>query len=330
MLIKSIKIVYLVFAPLPSSATAGEKSEFKKSKSHPYFFDIDIDAKLIGNGKINLNHKKILFKHFIYNESVFVGEFIYKIESGLSMEAISEKESINEKIKNLMMQKFNVKENLVEEYSVVLINNPNLSPASLIKARKFILARLIRAIDEEIDEESANEILGSRIQYSKDDMTIVDWEGAVIIAKKGDYESDLELFKVGNYQLLKYRLLDAEIDKSLEKLRENPPKNKSLLKSIVKSELEILLDFDKVDQSLLLVGDWYSAKLYRIIAKEFYLDSWKEIVKNKLDSLKTIEGTIRENLTFSWERLYDMVSIIGWAILLIGYFYLYFKDAGLL
>jgi hypothetical protein len=34
--------------------------------------------------------------------------------------------------------------------------------------------------------------------YSKDDLTIVDWDGAIIIAPDGDFQSDIELLKVGN------------------------------------------------------------------------------------------------------------------------------------
>ena len=34
------------------------------------------------------------------------------------------------------------------------------------------------------------------------------------------------------------------------------------------------LDFEKINQGLLLIGDWYTAKLYRIIYEEFYLDEW--------------------------------------------------------
>ena len=41
---------------------------------------------------------------------------------------------------------------------------------------------------------------------------------------------------------------------------------------IVQLRLELMLDFEHTDQNLLLIGDWYTAKLYEAIRSELYLD----------------------------------------------------------
>ncbi len=79
---------------------------------------------------------------------------------------------------------------------------------------------------------------------------------------------------------------------------------------------------------LLLIGDWYTAKLYQAIQSELYLKDWKESVKAKLDNLENIVETIKDNFTVSFENLMDKLQLIGWVLLLIGYLYLYFLDAG--
>lgn len=92
--------------------------------------------------------------------------------------------------------------------------------------------------------------------------------------------------------------------------------------------LDIMLDFEHTEQNLLLIGDWYSAQLYHAICSEFYLEEWKQTVKSKLDNLEGIVETIQENFSLSWLSLLETIQITGWLILLIGYFILFFMEAG--
>ena len=89
-----------------------------------------------------------------------------------------------------------------------------------------------------------------------------------------------------------------------------------------------MLDFERAEQNLLLIGDWYTSKLYEAIQAELYLKDWKESVKAKLDNIENIVETIKDNFSMSWENLMDQLQMLGWVILLIGYIYLYFLDAG--
>ncbi len=184
-----------------------------------------------------------------------------------------------------------------------------------------------------LTEIEVNQILGSRARYSQRDLTVVDWGGALIIAEEGDFQSDIELLKIGNYQLLRYRLLDRVIERNLQSLRQlvisaRPwlSGESRTLQKVVEQRLTLLLDFKKIDQSLLLIGDWYSAQVYRLIVEQFFLNDWKNVVRLKLDSLTAIDEIVRQNLAFSWRRLLDFIQLIGWLLLLIGYFILFFAN----
>jgi predicted GIY-YIG superfamily endonuclease len=142
------------------------------------------------------------------------------------------------------------------------------------------------------------------------------------------------LLKIGNYQLLRYRVLDQSIEEMLDKINERffqtkrPRATRGLIRQIAEHRLEVMLDFERTDQNLLLIGDWYTAKLYEAIQNEFYLKDWKESVRAKLDNLENIVETIQENFSLSWETLMDRLQLLGWVLLLVGYIYLYFLDAG--
>jgi hypothetical protein len=103
-----------------------------------------------------------------------------------------------------------------------------------------------------------------------------------------------------------------------------------MIRQIAEHKLEIMLSFERTEQSLLFIGDWYTSKLYEIIHNEFYLKDWKASVKTKLDNLESIVQTIQENFALSFETLMDRVQLIGWVLLLIGYLYLYALDAGMI
>ena len=186
-----------------------------------------------------------------------------------------------------------------------------------------------------LDKEEIGEILASRSRYSTQDLTLVDWEGAVIIAPNNDFQSDIVLLKIGNYQLLRYRILDKRIEEMLDKINESffknrrrPRATRGMIRQIAEHRLEVILDFERAEQSLLLIGDWYTAKLYESIHKELYLKDWKESVRSKLDNLENIVQTVKDNFLLSWENLMDRLQLLGWVILLVGYIYLYMLDAG--
>ena len=87
-----------------------------------------------------------------------------------------------------------------------------------------------------------------------------------------------------------------------------------------------MLDYEKINQGLLLIGDWYTAKLYRIIFDEFYLDEWAAVIQSKLKNLESIIQVIQDNFSFSWSSFLEMVQIGGWLILLVGYFVLFYFE----
>jgi hypothetical protein len=224
---------------------------------------------------------------------------------------------------------------LFEEYSILLVKEARPTPDKWIEKNSLPLANFIRSQRDVFDREEMNEILTSRTRYSAGELTLIDWEGAVIIAPRADFRSDIALLKIGNYQLLRYRMLDQTIEGLLDKIKETffqnkrrPRPTRGMIRKIAEHRLEVMLDFERAEQSLLLIGDWYTAKLYESIHNEFYLKDWKESVRAKLDNLENIVTTIQNNFTLSFENLMDRLQMLGWVLLLIGYLYLYFLDAG--
>ncbi len=133
---------------------------------------------------------------------------------------------------------------------------------------------------------------------------------------------------------MRYRLLDQSVEELLKAINRAFQQSKFsvfgptrvTLRRIITHRLEIMLEFEHTEQNLLLIGDWYTAKLYKIICDEFYLDDWKQVVQSKLDNLESLISTIQENFSMTWSGFLDLVQLVGWLVLLVGYFILFFLE----
>ncbi len=330
-------LYYLLSFPdvVPSSPAPAEK--ITGLKDAPYFQPVDISVQTLPGMESQVGETTILVARQRYDDRVQVVECRYTLPDPLSTAGNHERDRIQTALRNQLIPPDLRESGLYEEYAVLCLTQIEGTPDEFFKTNAGTLAHFIRSQRESLDPAEIDEILISRVRYSNQDLTLVDWEAAVIIAPQGDFQSDIELLKIGNYQLLRYRILDKSIEGILrdinreflqgKKSRFKP--TRSSLRRIVAHRLEIALDFEHTDQNLLLIGDWYTAKLFGIIRNEFYLDEWKSAVRTKLDNLEAIITTIQENFSLSVAGLMENVQLVGWIILLIGYFVLFFMDAGL-
>lgn len=330
-----MEICYLLAFPDTDDGKAPAPEQFKGLKDSPYFQPIDIDLVSLGEETIVIEGHAVMVTSQRYDGRVQMVECHFDLKDPFAVTVLQERAKIESALQSRFIPAPIRQSGLFEEYIILLVGEAKPSPEKWIDRNALAISKFIRSQREVLGQEEITEILASRTRYSTDELTLVDWEGAVIIALNGDFQSDIALFKIGNYQLLRYRMLDQSIEVMLDRINEAFFKNKrrprptrGLLRQITEHRLEVMLDFERAEQYMLLIGDWYTSKLYEAIQNEFYLKDWKESVKTKLDNLENIVETIKDNFSVSFEGLMDKLQLIGWVVLLIGYIYLYILDAG--
>ena len=332
------ELCYILCFPDVVENTPEPPEQIRGLKDAPYFQPIDISVRTLGQAQVQAGGEQVSVLRQRYDDRIQVVECKFPMTDVLGPKAIQCRENIeNDLLRQIVPQRY-LESGLFEEYIILLLSEVNSSD-KFVDSHAKKLAHFLRTQREALDKAEIEDILVSRVRYSKNDLTVVDWDGAIIIAPDGDFQSDIELLKVGNYQLLRYRTLDQSVENSLrdiaKQFRSHPSRallpgpTRKRIRRIVQQRLEVMLDFEHTDQNLLLIGDWYTAKLYGVIREELYLDNWKESVHTKLDNMESIISTIQENFSLSWSGLMGQVELIGWIILLIGYFVLFFIDAGL-
>lgn len=303
----------------------------------PYFQPVDLDVRLLGATAVQLEGVHISLQPQLYEETIQIVECRFVLEDVLSTAVMQLVERVKEALRTMLVPDEVQQTELWEEYFLLMIQEVAFSPDTFVKHYAAELALLLRSQRERLSEEDTTSSLISRLHYSAQDITIVDWEGGIIIAPDGDFQSDIEVMKVAIYQLLRYRMLDKRIDEKLDYVRQKfsqerpgwvmPVQSRRTVQQIIQERLTLLLDFERVDQQLLMIGDWYTAQLYRMIIDELYLDEWKTSVKNKLESMESITQVVQDNFTISWSYLLDIVQLVGWLLLLLGYIYFFYLDS---
>lgn len=329
-----MELCYLLAFPDSDDSPPQPVEQIKGLKDAPYFQPIDIGLVTLGDETLIIEGYAVSVMRQRYDGRVQMIECHYELEDPFAASTLSDRTKIQSALQSRYTPEAFRRNGLFEEYTILLVQHVKPSPDKWIEKNNLAIANFIRSQREVFDKGEVSEILASRTRYSASELTLVDWEGAVIIAPLADYQSDIALLKIGNYQLLRYRMLDQSIEEMLDKINERffqakrPRATRGLVRQIAAHRLEVMLDFERAEQNLLLIGDWYTAKLYESIQNELYLKDWKESVRAKLDNLENIVETIQDNFMLSWEALMERAQMLGWVLLLIGYIYLYLLDAG--
>jgi hypothetical protein len=325
-----LEICHLFLLPA-GAAPAGAAEPSLTPRDAPDFFEVDIGICSAGHSELDAAGTPVAVAAQIFDGQVWIADCRYRLTDALAPDASARKQTIEDAIDQQLLHASPQPDGMWVRYSVLLVQDMDGDPDRFVDTNAAALARLVRTLPKPPDEIQIGEILRIRARFSESDMTIVDWVGAVIITELGDHDSDVELFKIGNYQLMRYRMLDRAIEDNLRNLRAEladprplwRPGRQRTIATVVEQRLELLLAFEKTAQSLMFIGNWYSARVYSLIVRELYLEDWRGTVSGKLESLAAIDETVRESLTFSWRRVLDLIQLFGWAFLLVGYFVLF-------
>jgi hypothetical protein len=217
-----------------------------------------------------------------------------------------------------------------EEYSVYVVSEYQGAPEELVDRER--MAALLKSERLPLDPAEVDYTLSVRFKYARHDLVIVDWDGALVFDPEGDVAWATELLELGNLQLLRYRLLDRELDGRLRRVTqlvdEAGEKMQAFFKAseirralgeLLRLRSQSIAEFQDVEREIKLIGDWYAARLYELVTRRFRLDDWRRAVKEKLDGLASIYATAADRFTVSWERRARWIELIAWYVLLIGW-----------
>jgi hypothetical protein len=181
------------------------------------------------------------------------------------------------------------------------------------------IAQILRAERQALSDQEVEDALAVRVSYSANDVTLVDWNAALLIDSAGD---DVRaLLEFANVELLEMRYVDQKLDRALDQAHETLSRRSWNLPSIfgsygadLRSLAELQVDnaalFEGVNNTLKLVGDQYLARVYRMINRRFHLDEWDASILRKLQTLESIYEKISDQASNRRMEILEWVIII--------------------
>jgi len=303
--------------------------ETKTVRSAPSYPDVIPKQKVIKQEERGVDDRMVGFLVKAYLPDVLVVEASVEVDSILADTTLELKRKLVTECRRVLAE-FTCNKEFDEEYSVYCISGYQGDPEVYLSLYGDRIVAFLKNENEQLDEEEVSATLSSYLKYGKDDITIVDWDGAFIFDAAGDFMSNIELFEIANLQLLRSRILADDLDRRLEKTLNllRTPKTlplirsrdiRKVLKEIIEIRTQSILESETIEHNIKLIGDWYSARLYSLIARKFHLDEWAKDIKEKLDMLEDVYTMATENFSISYRATIEFVILAGWFILLLLY-----------
>lgn len=326
------KIVVFILAESPR-LKGGEPITISKSESAPHYFGSSVPSQMrLGEESRTIGGEKISIEIKAYPPTILLVEAHAEIQDLFSEQALEMRSALMQLCREIINQHDGNFE-LSEEYAVGVVAGYDGDPEQFF-SRASHIATFLKSERLPLDEKEVEYTLNSQMKYAKDDLVIVDWDGAIVFDPSGEYQSVLELLELANLQLLRYRILDLELDQRLKKMgriAKLPTKkipflrNKEVsqaFKDVIAIRTRSIAEFGAIEREIKLIGDWYSARLYDFATKKFKLDIWKNTVKDKLESLEDIYSIVAENFSITRSEFLELIQILLFFVLQAGWFVL--------
>lgn len=186
---------------------------------------------------------------------------------------------------------------LVEDYLIVEIArfSQDVDAETLLDDHSGELARLLLGERRPLSPSETEEALRVRFSYHDDDLTIVQWDTAIVYDRGESARAIEEILEFANSQLLELRTYDALLDRELDTIYKmqpgTPPRSlrgrheaeqAATLRYLIVDVRELI---DRSSNALKVVGDAFYARIYRSAAARLGLADWQRQIDSKLDSV---------------------------------------------
>lgn len=181
------------------------------------------------------------------------------------------------------------------------------------------LARLLRAERGALSTQEIADALATRLSFQPNDLLLVDWNAALLI--DDDADDVLRVLEFANVQLLELRFLDAELDVALDRAyellsRDSWSKRLAIfglhrdLERVATLQVDGAILFERVGNTLKLVGDQYLARVLRLTSRRFRSAEWNAGILRKLETLDDIYEKVHDHATARRAEFLEWIIIL--------------------
>jgi hypothetical protein len=302
------------------------------TKSAPAYSDLALPRQvIISQEAVTIDGRPVTFSLRGYPPDVFLIEARIDVANVFSRDTFGT-EDVLYKHAYRILEQHGGKSEYCEEYSIFAVSEYEGAPEQFFE-HGSIMASLLKSERLELDPREIEHTLQSTLKYARNDLAVVDWDGAFLFDDVGNFEEDVEILVLANVHLLRHRMLDRQLDERLERMAELVGKSASGklfrtrdlaqdLRDIMKARMASISELQRLERDIKLIGDWYSARLFDLATSKFKLEEWRRAIRGKLESVEDVYSMMAENFSVSGKHRAEWIQIIAFFILQIGWFLL--------
>lgn len=206
----------------------------------------------------------------------------------------------------------------VEDYLVFQLAEP-AAPRPW-EGQGHVLAQVLRSERSPLAADEVRDATACDIAFSPEDYALIDWNAAVLFGPGlDDTRAVLEFATV---ELLEMRVLDSRLDRALDQAYEVLARPRAPLfrlpgvlekdaAAIGRLQVDSALLFERVTNSVKLLGDQYLARVYRLASQRFHLQAWDSSILRKLQTLENIYDKMTDRTAAR------RMEVLEWVIILL-------------
>jgi hypothetical protein len=198
-----------------------------------------------------------------------------------------------------------------EAYTVFCIESPLISDDGTPlnaeqwwRANRRALASLLTQ-EPDIDhlsKQEADESTGRYLSYYEHDLVVVDWDAALIIDERQNFDETLYVMELANLQLAELeaydRILDSALERSYRDLTSRPLRGgANTLRELRELRIDLARFSDELSNITKFFGDWHLARIYENISARFHLSDWHKTLDGKLKTLDDLYQLLSHDRT---------------------------------
>jgi hypothetical protein len=201
----------------------------------------------------------------------------------------------------------------VHEDYVIYQVEARADAAAAVAAHGRSIAQVLRAERQALSDQQVAEAMAARLSYGTDDVTVVDWNAAIVIDR--DADDVMSVLEFANVELMELRQLDEQLDEHLDEayatISRRPGwfRRRSDMNRLGRLQVESALLFEGVNNALKLLGDQYLARVYRAASDRLHIPEWDTSILRKLQTLESIYQKLEDRQT-TWR-----MEVLEWIII---------------
>lgn len=223
-----------------------------------------------------------------------------------------------------------------EAYTVFCIEPPIIGDAGtamnaedwMSTHRREVASLLTQEPDiDHLSKQEADESTGRYLSYYEHDLVVIDWDAALLIDERQNFDETLYVMELANLQLAELEAYDRLLDESLDRAYRDLSARRTRGRATILRELrEIRIDLarfsDELSNITKFFGDWHLARIYENISARFHLAEWHRTIDDKLQTLADLYQLLNHDQTNRWMLILEvtivLLFIIDLVILFLG------------